>query len=362
VQNPGFQDTSSPWTITPYNLSTQSEANGTWVEDGHGLGDDCVELEMNSKHTHWPYRYDVDLKAWVRQTFSVDRGDIVWAGYNFDYWAETQDGVTYNMTGSFQLYLEINGTYVWRKVFETIEAERTWYNTGLVSFDPSFLSSPASTSITAELGLWCVATEEYDPDVKPRARFDNIEIYFKTKVYPSEVNFQMDGFDFTDDATRGLCSISETPLSPWTTNPVPLNFTWTPIPSTPSPDLEVHVDFDITVTLYTRRHNVLSHYEINPSVFGEKFVIWNGTQANFTSYFRADIPVGYSEFYYFNESIPSTRDVYFVAKPLAPISNLTSGWNGGDYGDEFVNVSTYEIASEPGRYGYWRILSNAPNM
>ncbi|MCK5390609.1 MAG: hypothetical protein KAJ36_08965, partial [Candidatus Thorarchaeota archaeon] len=82
----------------------------------------------------------------------------------------------------------------------------------------------------------------------------------------------------------------------------------------------------------------------------------------FTSYFRADIPVGYSEFYYFNESIPSTRDVYFVAKPLAPISNLTSGWNGGDYGDEFVNVSTYEIASEPGRYGYWRILSNAPNM
>ncbi|MCK5265596.1 MAG: hypothetical protein KAR03_08310, partial [Candidatus Thorarchaeota archaeon] len=165
VQNPGFQDTSSPWTITPYNLSTQSEANGTWVEDGHGPGDDCVELEMNSKHFNPPYMYDVNTKAWVRQTFSIDRGDIVWAGYNFDFWAETQDDSYYNMTGSFQLYLEINGTYVWRKVFETIESERTWYNTGLMSFDPSFLSSPSIEAITAELGLWCVADEEYNPDV-----------------------------------------------------------------------------------------------------------------------------------------------------------------------------------------------------
>lgn len=362
VQNHGFQDNSSSWTITPTNTSTKSVAFGSWVEDGHGLGDDCVELGMNSTHTHWPYKYNLDQKAWVRQTFSFDRGDIVWAGYNFDYWAETLDGVYYNMTGSFQLYLDINGTSVWRKVFETIPAERTWYNTGLNSFDPSLISAPSLEALTAELGLWSVADEEYNPDVKPRARFDNIELYLKTKVYPSEVNFKMNGFDFSDDSSRGLCAISETPLSPWTTNPVPLNFSWTPIPSTPSPNLEINVDFDITVTLYTRRHNVLSHYEINPSVYGEKFIIWNGTQANFTSYFRADIPVGYSEFYYFNESIPSTRDVYFVAKPLAPISNLTTGWNGGDYGDGFVNVSTYEITSEPGRYGYWRILSNAPNM
>ena len=362
VQNPGFQDNSSPWAITPTNSSTQSIANGSWVKDGHGLGDDCVEVGMVSKHSNPPYKYDVNTKAWVRQTFSFDRGDVVWAGYNFDYWAETRDGVFYNMTGSFQLYLDINGTHVWRKVFETIPEERTWYNTGLNSFDISFLSSPSIEALTAELGLWCVADEDYNPDIAPRARFDNIEIYLKTKVYPSEINLKMDGFDFSDDSSRGLCSISETPLSPWTTNPVPLNFSWTPIPSTPNPDLEIHVDFDITVTLYTHRHNVLSHYEINPSVYGEKFVIWNGTQANFTSYFRADIPVGYSEFYYFNESIPSTRDAYFVAKPLAPISNLTSGWNGGDYGDEFVNVSTFEIASEPGRYGYWRILSNSPNM
>ncbi|MFW9795054.1 MAG: hypothetical protein ACFFEE_12170, partial [Candidatus Thorarchaeota archaeon] len=362
VQNPGFQDSAASWTITPTNTSHDSTTSGSWVEDGHGVGDDCVEVNITSDHPNPPHWYDGNDQAWVRQTFDVGRGTVVWAGFRLDYWADTQDDTHYNMTGSFSLYLNVEGTYVWKLVFEAIDAEEIWYDSGLVKIDESLFQSPTLDNVSIEFGLWSIAEVGYAPDIRPRARFDNVEIYVKTRVYPSEVNFQMNGADFADGPSRGVCSISESPLVPWTSNPIPLNFSWTPVPSTPSPDLDIRVDFDANVRLFARHYNVPTLYEINPTAYGERFVIWNGTQANFTSYFRADIPSGYSDFYFFNETIPTERDVYFVGMPLAPISNLTFGWNGGDIGDGFVNVSTYDITTEPGRYGYWRILSNSPNM
>ncbi|MHA2425514.1 MAG: hypothetical protein ACXAEF_12055, partial [Candidatus Thorarchaeota archaeon] len=364
VQNPGFQDSASSWSIVPTNTSHDSTVLGTWVEDAgpSGAGDDCVEVEIDSNHPNPPHWYDGNDKAWVRQTFDVNRGTVVWAGFRLDYWADTQDDTHYNMTGTFSVYLNLEGTYVWKTVFEAIDAEEIWYNSGLVPIDESIFQSPTLQNISAEIGLWSMAEVGYAPEINPRARFDNIEIFVKTRVYPSEINFQMNGVDFADGTARGECSITETPITPWTTSPVPLNFSWTPIPSTPSPDEEIRVDFDANVRLFARQYNVPTHYEINPAAFGERFIMWNGTQASFTSYFRADIPAGYSDFYFFNETIPTNRDVYFVATPLAPITNLTSGWTGGDPGDGYVNVSTYDITSEPGRYGYWRVLSNSPNM
>ncbi|MHA2320105.1 MAG: hypothetical protein ACXACG_00480 [Candidatus Thorarchaeota archaeon] len=362
VQNPGFQDSAAGWTITPTNSSQDSTVSGTWLENGHELGDDCIEVEIDSDHPNPPHWYDGNDQAWVRQTFDVNRGTVVWAGFRLDYWADTQDDTHYNMTGTFSVYLDVEATNVWKTVFEAIDAEETWYDSGLIPIDESIFQSPTIQNISVEFGLWSMAEVGYAPDINPRARFDNLEIYVKTRVYPSEINFQMNEVDFADNPSRGEGSISETPQTPWTTSPVLLNFSWTPIPSTPNPDREIRIDFDANVRLFARNYDVPTHYEINPTAFGERFVIWNGTQANFTSYFRADIPAGYSDFYFFNETIPSERDVYFVAKPLAPISNLTSGWTGGAPGDGYVNVSTYDITNEPGRYGYWRILSNSPNM
>ncbi|MHA1909726.1 MAG: hypothetical protein ACW98Y_20680, partial [Candidatus Thorarchaeota archaeon] len=102
--------------------------------------------------------------------------------------------------------------------------------------------------------------------------------------------------------------------------------------------------------------------EINPTSYGERFTIQNGTDAYYATYFYANIPTGYVNRYFYNSTIPDDRNVYFVARPLAPATNVTSGWIGGDPGDGFLNVSTYDIATEAGRYGYWRILSRASNM
>jgi len=362
ITNPGFQGNDDDWSHVPTDSGGSSTVSASWINDGHGTNDDCVEVDINSDSGGPTYWYDAGDEAWYRQTTSVSRGNVVWAGLRLDYWADTVDDTHYAMTGSFRIYTNIEGVDVWKLVFEEIDAEETWYNSGLVFIDPSTFGLPGDTSITTEIGLLSLAGVGYAPNIHPRARFDNIELFMKTTVDPSEINLQMNSISISDGAARGACSITQTPGSPWITDPVPLTFSWTPIPSTPNPDNDIHIDFNVNVNMFARRLDILSHSEINPTAYGERFTISNGTSTSFTSYFRADIPTGYAGLYFFNETIPTNRDVTFVAQPLAPTTNLTSGWSGGDSGDSYLNVSTYDITTEPGRYGYWRVLSTSPNM
>ena len=362
ITNPGFQGGDSGWSSSPYSTVGASDVDAYWVDDGHGANDDCVEVDINSDDTSPFYYYDNNDRAWYRQTVTVDRGTVVSAALRLDYWADTVDDVGYGMTGSFEIYANIEGTYVWETVFDDIGAEETWYNTGLLFVQPTVFGLPGDTSITTEVGLLSLGSYGYSPNIHPRARFDNIELFLKTRVDPSEINLQMNGIDISDGPARGECSIIETPSTPWTTNPVPLTFSWTPLPSTPNPDSVINIDFDVDINMFGRRLDIPSLYEISPTAYGEKFTVSNDTQTSFTSFFRADIPDGYPNLYFFNETIPSNRDVYSVAQPLAPTTNVTTGWNGGNPGDSYLNVSTYDITSEPGRYGYWRILSRSPNM
>jgi hypothetical protein len=362
ITNPGFEGGYTGWTRVATNTGGSSTVSASWLNDGHAVNDDCVEVDINSNSAGQPYYYDAGDAAWYQQVTTVTRGAVVWSALRMDFWADTVDDTHYGMTGSFRLYANVEGTDVWTKVFGDIGAEETWYNTGLVSITPSVFGLPGDTSITTTIGLLSLASVGYAPNIHPRARFDNVELYLKTLVNPSEINLQMNGLSISNGAARGVCSITQTPSTPWTTSPVALTFSWTPNPSTPNPDKTIRINFNAQVNMFARRYNIPSLYEIGPTSYGERFVVSNGTDVEFTSYFRANIPAGYANLYFFNETIPTERDVYFVAQPLAPTTNLTSGWTGGNSGDGFFNVSTYDITSEPGRYGYWRILSRAPNM
>ncbi|MGY5879409.1 MAG: hypothetical protein RTV31_04115 [Candidatus Thorarchaeota archaeon] len=362
VTNPGFDGSAAGWTSAVNNVGSYSTPSITWSDDGHGILDDCVEVEIDSNSGGQTHYYDANDRAAYTQSTTVSRGAVVWSAFRLDYWADTQDDTHYGMTGSFRLYTNIEGVDVWREVFSDIGAEETWYSTGLTFIDPSTFNLPSDTTITTEIGLLSLASVGYSPEIGPRARFDNVEIFLKTLVDPSEITLEMNGLTISDGPSRGACSITQIPSTPWTTSPVPMNFTWTPIPSTPNPDNTVYVDFDVTIDMLARRLGTSSHYEIGPTSFGERFSITNGSDAQFTSYFRANIPDGYSEFYYFTEAIPTERDIYFIGEPLAPTTNITSGWSGGEPGDGSVTVNTYQITSEPGRYGYWRILSDSLNM
>ncbi|TFG34549.1 hypothetical protein EU527_02730 [Candidatus Thorarchaeota archaeon] len=362
ITNPGFQGSATGWTTQNTNAGSYSTPTASWLANGHGSGDDSILLDINSGSSGPTYWYDDGDIAAYRQDTTINRGAVVWSALRLDYWARTVDDTHYGMTGSFRIFANVEGVDVWRRVFGDIQAEQTWYNSGLISVNPSIFGLPGDTTISTRIGLESLATVGYEPNIHPQARIDNVELFVKTYVNPSEINLQMNGLTISNGPSRGTCSITQIPTTPWTTSPISMTFSWTPSPNPPVPDNVVYVDFDVTIDMYARRLDFPSHYEIDPSAYGEKFVISNGTNAYFTSYFRAIIPSGYVSLYFFNETIPLNRDVYFLAEPLAPTTNILSGWTGGNPGDGYINVSTYDITSEPGRYGYWRVLSTSSNM
>ncbi|MHA1770420.1 MAG: hypothetical protein ACTSYL_08605 [Candidatus Thorarchaeota archaeon] len=347
------------WSLGSTDSGSSSTPISSYNSTGDASGGGCLDVEISSNSAGPTYWYDSGDYAYASQSMTVDRGSVVWAGLRLDYWAQTKDDSHYNMTGSFAVYARVEGSMIWQLVFDDIAAERTWFDSGLVSIPTDIFTL---TTVDIEIGLWSKQAVGYEPEIGPTAKFDNVRLYLKTLATPSNVNLQMNGVDVTTDAGWGTGHIFQTPSSPWTTNPVKLNFTWTPTPSTPDPNRLIQVEFDVAVNTFARRTGTRTVYDINPTAYGESYTVQNGTDASFSTFFLADIPSGYPNRYFFNQTIPLNRDVYSVARPLDPATNLTTGWSGGDPGDGYLNVSAYQVTTEAGRYGYWRILSTAPNM
>ncbi len=363
MTNPDFTNNANGWTLGSVgNNSGYSNTFAEWLQNTTAPDYSCLHFEIRSSSTSAPYFYDDGDASYALQTVTVPRGDVVWAGLRLDYWADTTDDTHYGMTGSFMIYANIEGTRVWNMVFGDIGAEETWFDSGLMTIQDSIFNLPTDQSVSLEVGLLSTATVGYDPEIGPHARVDNIVLYLKTRATPSSVNLQMNGLDVTDGTGYGTGTINETPSTPWSVNPVLLNFTWAPTPATPDPNKDITIELDVSTNIFARRTTAQTVYEISPASYGERFTIQNGTLANYSTYFYANIPDGYPNRYFFNLTLPATRDVFFVAKPLAPSTNLTSGWTGGDIGNGYLNVSAYDVATEAGRYGYWRIQSQSANM
>ncbi|MHA2187564.1 MAG: hypothetical protein ACW99V_04925, partial [Candidatus Thorarchaeota archaeon] len=361
TSNPEFNGITG-WTLGTTSGGGYSSETSQYNASGHGAGDGCVDVFIDSNSGGAPYYYSAGDQAWVQQTMNIPRGTVTWAGFRTDYWADTRDDTHYGMTGTFSVYVEIESSVIWETVFSDIGAEETWYDTGMVTVPTNTFNLPGDQNVLLEMGLWSKGSYGYAPNILPAAKFDNFELYVKTFADPTDLNLEMNGNAVVDSGTWGSGSIVETPSVPWTNDPIPLNFTWLPTPVNPDPNRTIVVEFDATINMFARRLDFGTVNEINPTAVGERFMIQNGTDASYTTYFYANIPTGYVNRYFYNVTLPSSRDVNFVARPLAPSTNLTSGWSGGEPGDGYLNVSAYDVATDAGRYGYWRILSSSPNM
>ncbi len=352
----------SDWTASTTNTGSYSNPYSTYSANGHGPGDGCMKLDINTTSTSSPYYYDGGDQAHITQTMTIPRGRVVWAALRLDYWAWTgvvEDEPT-GLEGEFSLYAVIEGTTVWELLFGDIEHESTWYNTGLLFIQTSVFNLPSDQAVTLRVGFQSKQSIGYDA-AGFRARVDNIELFVKTYAQPTDVNLQMNGLSVVSDG-YGIGHLTQTPATPWRTNPVLLNYSWTPAPNTPVPNRPINIEFDVRTNMFARRVNVQTVYDIAPTAYGERFTVSNGTYATFSTYHYANIPSGYPDRYYFNLSIPTNRDVFFVARPLAPSINLTTGVTGGNGGDGYLNVSAYLVTTPAGCYGYWRVLSQSSNM
>ncbi|MFW9806016.1 MAG: hypothetical protein ACFFFK_04745 [Candidatus Thorarchaeota archaeon] len=356
VQDPDMENSPSSWTLNSVSVGGGAAPSAYWVTDGHGSGDDCVEFEIAGGGDP-----SVGERAWAEQTFTVNRGDVVWAGFSLDYWIESDWGAD----GFVAIFVSIETNdytqRVWQKSFPDINQEMVWYDSGLITI-PDLSIFDLSDGVLVTVGLYSQQTVNYNPDLNPYARVDNFELYLKTKTDPSDLNLQMNGLDVNDymiggSSVPGLGNVTQIPSPTWTTSLVDVDFSWTPTPSTPNPDREIWVEFTVETNLYSRGQSTTVTTQ-DPVSFGENFQATNATDVDYLTWFFADIPEGYDNRYYFNISLPENRDVYYVGSPLRPDVNITT-WQEGHGPEWYANITAYPY---PDRWGYWIIKSKGANM
>jgi len=356
VQDPDMENSPSSWTLASQSVGGGAAPSAYWLNDGHGSGDDCVEFEIAGGGDP-----SVGERAWAEQTFTVNRGDVVWAGFRLDYWIESDWGAD----GFVAIFVSIETNdytqRVWQKSFANVDQEMVWYDSGLIAI-PDLSIFDLSDGATITVGLYSQQTVNYSPDLNPYARVDNVELYLKTGTDPSDINLQVNGLDVDDyiiggSSVPGLGNITQIPAPTWITDPVIVNFTWTPTPSTPDPDRVIKVDFNAKTTLYSRGVSSTLTTQ-DPISYGENFEATNGTDVEYLTWFFADIPDGYDSRYYFNISLPEDRDVYFVGSPLLTDENIST-WDEGHGPDWYANITAYPYVD---RWGYWLVKSKGANM
>ena len=91
ITNPGFDGGYTGWTRVTTSSAGYSTVSASWVDDGHGTGDDCVEVDINSDSSSQPFYYDEGDAAWYQQVTTINRGSVVWSALRMDFWADTVD-------------------------------------------------------------------------------------------------------------------------------------------------------------------------------------------------------------------------------------------------------------------------------
>ncbi len=348
ISNPPF---TSQWISTGGNPggAAQFQLDGYYYDAGGGL---------------YGYWYDIGDKAYAVQNLTIDRGDVTQIGISLDYWAD----ITWSsLTGFCEIFVSVGdpdngGTYLWSMEFDSMAASATWFSSGYVTVDVSTLTLP---NISLWVGLRTTAFEWWRPDTEPQARVDNLVVYITAKATPSNINLQMNGVSVNDVFSGstpifGLGTATDT-SNIFTGGAAFANFTWTPIPNPPDPNLDINIALDVSVTVWARRYNVLTINNTELFTLGDNYVVQNGTDVRWETNHYAAVPGGYSSKYYFNVSLPSNRDIDFVAQPYARTVNLTSGWSYGNPGDGLVNISVFQI-TQTNQNGFWLLKGSSPNM
>ncbi len=350
-----------------------SDAN--WLADGHGTGDAAPVFQIdgywhNMDASQYGFWYNPGDKAFVRQVLNIPRGEVTWAGISLDYYGDCR-GSSWSsiIAGYFELFVSVGdpdngGEYLWSKKFGTIADDNVWYSTGLLPVDPSKITLP---TLDLMAGLRVTLSEWYRPsDIRPEGRLDNIALYIKAKVLPTDVNLKMNGVAVQNvysggNPVYGLGSAEYIPSTPWTSGRVYANFSWTPVPNPPDPNMAIILEFDAAVTAYARRFNVPTISDTGTFAEGDAYEVQNASMVRWTTNHYAAVPGGYANSYFFNTTLPLNRDIDHVGQPNYRYVNLTYGWQLGDPGDGMVNVSAY-LVTTTSQNGFWLMKGWSPNM
>ncbi|MFW9889778.1 MAG: hypothetical protein ACFFER_16440, partial [Candidatus Thorarchaeota archaeon] len=357
LTNPGF-DSDTDWTRGIDDVGTHSNSLTSIITGGYLSFTQLGELDSN-----W-YRFDLGDRNYAEQSISTNSGEVTWVGVSLDYWVNDDWGGA--PVGFWELYVQVGSAdvvsnHLWDLAFSDVLAQEVWYPTGLVEGNASLITS---SDFTLQVGMRTTRSFGCRPRLYPEVRMDNVNVYVKSRVLPSQVNFQMNGLEVSNvsDGLGGwLWSVgttTEVPDTPWIGTYVNSTFTWTPTPVNPDPNEVIRVTFSVDMTVFARKLNASSLYRAEVSSYGDYFSAANSSQVQWESYYFVAVPNGYSDLYFFNLTKETTRTFDMVSEPRYPGSNFAY-WTQDS---NSVNVSVYEGITDTYQNGFWRFQGHSSNM
>ncbi len=359
ILNPTFDNTAQYWTNLTYDAGSWTNTITNYYRaTGHGTGNPAVEcfIDGNDRGGGW-YSYDPQDYARWNQTIAIPpRGQVLSASISFDYWVQTDS--VWGLGLPFQVYARVDGSYVYSIGFDNVQvAEATWTNTGLHPFSPGIINLSDGLNVQVGLRYTGDSSTRFSPDPQPRARFDNVIVYIKVLVRPSDINLQMNGLNVVDD-TFGVGHVTEDQLSnPWTTSPVIAQLNWTPTPFPPNPDMDIDVTLTVDTNLYSQKFST-TLYAQDPFTSGTQFIASGGQNTVWKMYYQLAMPTLYWNDH-FNFTIPTDWNVTYVSEPQLPTINTVHLCDGGGLGDGYLSIPATNITNSPD--GYWYIEAESHN-
>ncbi len=356
LTNAGFDDTSD-WTLDTDDIQGYTNSISSSILNGY------LSLEIDGFESGGWYYHNGGDRAFAEQSISTNRGEVTWVGVSLDYWVN--DDWSGLPIGFWQLYAQVgtadNDTnHLWDMLFSDALAQEVWYSTGLVEADASLIDS---SNFVLQVGMKTTRNFGCRPALNPEVRMDNIKIYVKSRVQPSQVNLQMNG-NPVSNTTDGFSwlwstgSVWETATNPWTGSSVNATFSWTPTPVNPDPNFDIRVTFSADMTVYARKVNQSTLYEGDIQSLGSSYSVSNASQVDWTTYYYVAVPNGYSDSYYFNSSKADTLVVDTVSEPRFPSVNFPY-WSTDATS---LNVSVYEGVTGTYQNGFWKITAHSDNI
>ena len=351
LTNPGF-DTTADWTTGYDDVGTYTNPMSSTIAGGY------VSFQMDGVLSGGYYRHDLGDRQYAEQTINTNRGEVTWVGVSLDYWVDDAWGGL--PIGFWELYAQVGhndnvSNHLWDMQFSDVLAQTTWYSTGLIEADPSLITS---SNFILQIGTRTTRSFGSNPQLYPEVRMDNVRIFIKTRVQPSQVNLEMNGIPVSNGATWSLGTVQESAAIPWSGSAVNATFSWTPTPVNPDPNNDIRVTFSVDMTVYARKVDQSSLYEADVQSLGTHYTTSNASQVNWITYYYVAVPNGYSQLFYFNASKSDTLVIDTVSEPRFPSTNFPY-WSTTATS---LNISVYDGVVGTYQNGFWKVTGHSANI
>jgi hypothetical protein len=351
LTNPGFDD-GSDWTTDYDDVGTYTNPMSSTITGGY------VSFQMDGVLSGGYYRHDIGDRQYAEQTINTNRGEVTWVGVSLDFWVDDAWGGS--PVGFWELYAQVGSAdnvsnHLWHMQFSDVLTQEDWYSTGLVEADSSLITS---STFVLQIGVRTTRSFGSNPQLYPETRMDDVSIFIKTRVQPSQVNLEMNGIPVSNGATWSLGTVQETATVPWSGSAVNATFSWTPTPVNPDPNEDIRVSFSVDMTVYARKVDQSSLYEADVQSLGTHYTVSNASQVDWTTYYYIAVPNGYSDFFFFNASKSDTLVIDTVSEPRFPTVNFAY-WSTTATS---LNVSVYDGVVGTYQNGFWKIAGHSANI